>query len=207
MGKIETDTILFDIDRTLLNTSLFIRKLTDLHANTLRITWEEAKGKFEEYVSSIKSPYHFDYIEFAECLSDSPETLNLLLDRYLNDASLYPKYSDVDTTLISLKQIGFDIGIFSEGVPRFQANKLKNLNLSVFQDNLIFIGQTKRSHEFLGRIPDGATIVDDNPEVIDVLVEYGRFNPIYINREKSDKRPDSAMIESLSELPELIRKP
>ncbi len=207
MEKIETDTILFDIDRTLLNTSLFIRNLINFHSETLGITSKIARDQFEDYVNSIESSYYFDYIELAERISESPETLSLLLDRYLNDASLYPKYSDVDTTLISLKQIGFDIGIFSEGVPRFQANKLKNLNLSVFKDNLIFIGQTKRSHEFLSRIPEGAAIVDDNPEVIDVLVKYGRFNPIYINREKSDERPDSAMIESLSELLELIRKP
>lgn len=199
--------ILFDIDKTLLNTSLFRDKLVDAHVEHLGIDREVVLEKHNQYQESLESQQHFDYLELAKMLAETDDVLATLIANFESNVGLYPKYEDVDSVLQILRSKNVPMGIFSEGVPHFQKNKLKNLRIDDYlESDLVFITLNKRTEEFLQSIPEGVMIVDDNPDVIDVLVKYGKFVPVYLNRKNDEKHAEVLTIHSLEELPELYEQ-
>lgn len=197
--------ILFDIDRTLLDTDQLIHLIPNMISEISSINIDEVNKLTEKYINSLDAIFFFDFVEMLNTFELSDEVYRGIIDQYENNTELYPKFADVISSLEQCKGIGMRIGIFSEGTPNFQHNKLKNLNVDKYiDDDLVFIAQTKRTKNFLDSLPAGCTIVDDNSEVIDVLAEDGRFNIIHIVRESS-KYPKSSyknikVINSLNEI-------
>jgi len=180
--------ILFDIDRTLLNTDRFVQKIKQLIVNKSQLSDVVVDKKFEKYKNSLASVFYFDFIDLLGTLNLERNIKSEIIKDYEENPEIYPSYSDVKPTLKYLKQKGVRMGIFSEGTPGFQKNKLNNLNLKKYIDeNLVFIAQSKRLDDFIAKIPRGSYIVDDNPEIINHLIKYKHIKPIYLNR-NSDKK-------------------
>lgn len=107
---------------------------------------------------------------------------------------------------------GYRIGVFSEGTPHFQETKLKNLSIEKYLDkSLIFIGQSKRSDEFIEKLPP-AIIVDDNRDVCNILAGHKKHRVIHLNikhkahtpESKSEINSEVVSVENLSELLEIL---
>lgn len=201
-----SQTILFDIDRTLLNTDEFVAKTNNLIMQKLGISLDQINQIEEIYNKSIVDDYHFSFVDFLKALNPTQEQLSFLIHQYKTNTNLYPKYSEVIPSLTYLYNKGYKLGIFSEGVPDFQYNKLKNLQIEEFiQPDLVFISQYKRIPEFLQIIPSNVYIVDDNPNVIEILVSEKRFTTIHINRSgKLPKISPDIKVKSLLELKQYL---
>lgn len=108
-----------------------------------------------------------------------------------------------------MNKIGYKIGIYSEGTPHFQENKLKNLEISHFlEPELIFITQNKRSKKFIDGLPS-SIIVDDNVEVCNILATVKRHKIIHLKREGKEYTSETAKsvfeeVQTIYSLDELI---
>jgi len=198
--------ILFDIDKTLLNTDLFMERLTEMIVKHSKAKIEEINRSIDEYIESLELIYYFDFLTLLDRLDFSKKQYNLIKKEYEENNYIFPKYKDVIPVLKYLKKNNYDIGIFSEGVPRFQKNKLKNLKIDEYiNPKYIFITQLKRFDNFIERIPEGCYIVDDNIEVIRFLEEKKMYYPIFLKRKRDEKgRGKFKTIYSLDEIKNIL---
>lgn len=196
--------ILFDIDRTIFDTSKFGRKI---EAKIARIVSANTK-----FITDIKNIYKAklqkdtDFLP-RELLKEISLKFNYsyekLLRTYFADSEIFNDslYEDTPRVFKSLGQNGYRIGIFSEGDEEFQEMKIKNPNVSIYLDRkLIFIAKRKLDNGFLGTIPRGSIIVDDTLGVIESLLNFGKHTPVYINRQDHTSHPVARTIHRLSEL-------
>lgn len=199
--------ILFDIDKTLLDTETLVQRLNYMISDITHTPYEQVNAHIDEYISSLEIIYYFDFITLVERLPFSENEKDEIIHEFENNRLIYPRFIDAVPTLRYLHSKGYQLGIFSEGTPRYQENKLKNLRVDEYIDNnLVFIGQSKRTDEFLSKIPKGSAIVDDNIEVIHRLVEFGSFRPIYLQRDRTSGKVDESKFETIVSLDELRGK-
>lgn len=201
--------ILFDIDRTLLDTDTFLSRLISTISSITHREYGDIKERINEYIQELDLIYYFDFLDLLEKLNVSAAEYQSIINEYSTNSYIFPKYPDVIPALHQASQKNYSIGIFSEGSPRYQQNKLKNLQIDVFIDkNLVFIGQSKRTDEFLSNIPEGSIIVDDNIDVIAMLNKHGKHTPIFLNRAGKNVGKtvpkDVAVIRSLEELQSVL---
>ncbi len=211
--------ILFDIDRTLLDTDEFVNRLNRLVKRVSGLTYQQIRSKLDKYIETLPNVYYFSFVDFVNFLHlPSKHSIDIVRE-YKTNRSLYPKYGDVLPTLSKLKQLEYRVGIFSEGRPDFQKTKLANLDIDDFIDNgLVFIGQNKRTSDFLSQVPASSYIVDDNFQVVKLLAQINRFRPVFLDRQEPKSRwvsqlppdrihvadGDYIIIKSLTELIQLI---
>lgn len=204
--------LLFDIDHTLLNTTAMARNLVLMVAQETGLEKEKVEMCQDEYISQLKEITYFDFIEFIHILPVDSNKKDTVKNQYLNETRIYSKYPNVDKVLNDLYKARYKIGIFSEGTPQFQENKLKNLKIDNLLDPaLIFITQNKRSHEYIKSLPP-AIIVDDNIDVCNLLAMYKQHKTIYLKRENKkfttekakDVEREVSTIHSLEELLDIL---
>jgi phosphoglycolate phosphatase-like HAD superfamily hydrolase len=175
--------ILFDMDRTLLNTELYEKRTYTMVAELMNVEYSMIEQFIADYMRSLTATNYYDFYELLGKISPSADVYQNIVFEYENNRFLYPKYLDVIPTLKLLCEKGYKIGIFSEGIPQTQYNKLKNLRISEYLTNdLIYMVRSKRQDELLDRIPDSTYIVDDKLDVIEFLAEKKRFRPIHLLR-------------------------
>lgn len=183
MIEIGTGLILFDIDKTLLKTREMGARFDSMIIEITGMTAEKIQEGMAGHVAGLPDITYFDFIEWINVYDFSPQETERIINEYENNVSLYVKYADVDDTLKRLKDAGYRLGIFSEGVDRYQRNKLRNLRIEEYIDpDLVFIAQSKRLDEYLDILSEGCTIVDDNIEVVSIIVQHGKHRVIYLNR-------------------------
>lgn len=204
--------LLFDIDYTLLNTTAMVRNLIRMIAHETGMKATNVKNCQNEYISQLKEITHFDFIEFIRTLPVNSTQMNKVENLYLSDTRIYSKYPNVDKVLNSLCKVGYKIGIYSEGTPHFQENKLKNLELSNFLDpSLIFITQNKRSKEYIEALPP-SIIIDDNADICNIVASHKKHKIIYLRRENKkfttekthEIKVNALTIHSLEELLDIL---
>jgi len=186
------------------------QNLSDMTSKETGMSTEEVEDCVAKYIKKLEHVRYFDFIDLVETLPVKTKIKDKVIDRYLHNADIYTKYSDVDETLAELQKIGYRLGIFSEGSPRFQENKLNNLKITRYLDKeLIFIVQSKRSEEYVKSLPP-SIIVDDNVDICNMLVKFKQHCIIHLNIEK-DKRTTSekgtqvhGSIRSIDSLKELL---
>ena len=189
--------ILFDIDRTLLDTEKFTNKIHELNISTLQLSLEAYQDKLSKYINTIPSRYHFDYLDLVAKIAPTQDLEKKLLHQFNTQKSLYPSFPEIHETLTALSNLDYTIGIYSEGSPRFQHQKLKMLNISNFIDpKHIYITQDKRTPNYIKSIPS-SYIVDDNPDVINILQAHDHIKPIHIHRLDTPFPTTSPSIKSL----------
>ena len=178
------EVILFDVDRTLIDTTKFKQKIKLKISQLLNISLEDflkieqgyvKKGEGftdfipQEYIKFLSNKFGFDESKISKAFFDDDNFKDIL-------------YEDVLDCLKSLSK-DYILGIFSESFKDFQMLKLHKTGLlPYFNQDLVFIFKRKLTDDSLKILPENCFIVDDNLPVICALEETKRFKPVWLNR-------------------------
>lgn len=197
--------ILFDIDDTIINTELF-RKIQDE-------TLAKYLGVSDLEIKKVRSDYYFGLKKSTDFFID--DYLTIVAKKYQHDFENLKKvffgqkniqlclYQDVKPVFDQLKNLGYTLGVFSEGFVSFQKFKLETNNLLEFFDpEYVFLVRRKIDPNILKKLPQNTIIVDDKPEIINELKNFANITPIQIIRENKQDNPrvTDKIITSLTEL-------
>lgn len=201
-----TPLILFDIDRTLINTDVMKSLICAGLALELGISEEKAIESFKENYAEFQknnfSPEKFLQF-FAREYQHSLEKLkDVLFDPHHFQAALYPEVISVLTTL---RNQGYTLGLYSEGDPGFQEHKMLANNLMEFFDTKHHhISRNKKDPAVVENLPEGTVIVDDTSAVIEFLEQHPHLIAVQIIRKNNQQPLGPYAISSLSELLPLL---
>ncbi|MBU0534705.1 MAG: HAD family hydrolase [Patescibacteria group bacterium] len=200
------DTILFDIDYTLLNTLVFKENCRSKLSEFLNISVEDIcvaeKGYVkketeftdfnpEEYIDYISKKYNVSTQDVGKAFFDDENFKNI-------------SYPEVVSLLEALSK-NYKLGIFSEGFKSFQLLKLhKSGLLAYFDREVTFVIRRKLTQKSLDLLPKGSFVIDDNYFVADALCKAGSFKPIWLNRKTKEKHPDCETVFDLTNLKEVL---
>jgi phosphoglycolate phosphatase-like HAD superfamily hydrolase len=204
-NQIVKPVILFDIDRTLIDTDKFSQTYRKKFIKFLGIPPKKLEKILAKYYSRISK--HTDFVpeEFIKHLINSlhknnvhkiyEKLHNLFFESENFSKNLYP---DTLPVLKDLKK-HYSLGIFSEGHPVYQKTKLVKSNLyDLFNPKYVYIFHRKTSPESLAQISPDTIIIDDDSSVISEIPK--NFYPVWLNRKNKDKLPHTKTIHSLLEL-------
>jgi len=182
------EVILFDVDRTLIDTTKFKQKIKLKISQLLNVPLddflkleqgyvkrEEGFTDFipQEYIKFLNNEFNFDESKISKAFFDDDNFQDIL-------------YDDVIDCLKYLSE-NYTLGIFSESFKDFQMLKLHKTGLlSYFDQDLVFIFKRKLTEEALKILPENCFIIDDNLPVICALEETKRFKPVWFNRKKAE---------------------
>lgn len=202
--------ILFDIDRTLLDTD----KTSVLHneciAKILKTDdLEKIKSVKSNYKSTLSNEREYKAEEYLKILVKefNSEKLEDLLDVYYGEKYKYTYkdavYPEAVSVLEKLKS-NYRLGIYSEGANGFQDNKFESMGISeYFEKDLTFILEAKDTVEAIKKIPNGAVVVDDKERICEFLNDNG-IEVLWLNRKDDRKSDNFETIYSLLELPAIL---
>jgi FMN phosphatase YigB (HAD superfamily) len=109
-------------------------------------------------------------------------------------------FKEVKKVLSALKKT-HTLGLFTEGYHDHQFRKIKKSGLlDFFSQGHHYILFNKRTLKVINSLPKNSVIIDDNPEVIEVLLKRKDITPIWINRKDQSNHPQVFTIHSLEEL-------
>ena len=195
--------ILFDMDRTIYDTKSSGEKISQCLAEISQKTVEEIKKIQIDYTSGLESSTDFDPDEFLKEVEKETKVDLETLNQAFFSSKNFVLYPEAKEKLNKLLNEGYSLGIFSEGVYEWQMKKLILTGIiNYFDKNFIFIGRRKLSEDFIKKLPDGATIIDDKKEVVEKLGALGRFRVIWINRINDETISGVKTIKSLLEITE-----
>lgn len=178
--------ILFDIDKTLLNTNQMVNDISTTLTNIIHLPNKHVLfSKSNKYIASLSADREFDPKNFVDNLSKETkfEKPALLLKAFYGESNVYQKNLFPDT-LPALKKLSkiYRLGIYSEGTLKFQHHKLKSLKISNYlEKKYIYIFKNKTSPGIIKQIPSNSVVVDDKEPVVKILNKYNRY-AIWINR-------------------------
>lgn len=203
-----SSVLLFDIDKTLFNTQKLMGKyilptLSTFYGKDLETFTEQSKAYWE----GLAKPTLFNPEEFLTFLVDKfGQSSDQLRPLFFNaNAFSSSIYEDVIPALETLAERDYALGIYSEGVTHYQLAKLKLSELSVYFDpDLLFITNDKLAPDFIETLPMDSIVIDDRSDVVSVLAQHSRVEPLWLNRDNRDKDPQAKTIHSLSEILEVI---
>lgn len=200
------DTVLFDIDYTLLNTLISKENCRSKLSKFLNVSIEEFSAVVNDYVrkgtesTDFNPEDYFDYISRKYNVKTQDVSKVFFDDENFKNTS----YPEVVSSLKDLSK-NYRPGIFSEGFKDFQLLKLhKSGLLPYFDQSITFIFRKKLTQESLDLLPKGCFVVDDNYFVIDALCKAGSFNPIWLNRKTKEKHPNCETVFDLTNLKEVL---
>jgi len=200
------EIILFDIDYTLLDTSVSkryyrekISKLANVSIDDFILVEQEYKKKDSGFTDFHPDDYIEHVCKFYNLNEKSVRELFFSDDNF-KDAL----YDDVVPTLKTLSD-KFNLGIFSEGFEDFQLTKLhKSGIMNFFEKDLTFIFRRKLEESSLALLPYNCFVVDDNPSVVEALAKTDNFKTFWLNRKSNEKDLVCTTIHGLKELNSLI---
>lgn len=200
------EIILFDIDYTLLDTSVSkryyrekISKLANVSVDDFILVEQEYKKKDSGFTDFHPNDYIEHVCKFYNLNENSVRELFFSDDNF-KDAL----YDDVVPILKTLSD-KFNLGIFSEGFEDFQLTKLhKSGIMHFFEKDLTFIFRRKLEEDSLALLPDNCFVIDDNPSVVEALAKTDNFKTFWLNRKSDEKDSVCATIHRLSSLKSLI---
>lgn len=197
--------LLFDFDRTLLNTDALKAEQTLRIARITRTTPEEILEGMRGYIATIPSKNDFSPEGYALFLQDNlGVNPSDVLKIYITVPSyvtgfLYPEALPIMT---ELRARGYRLGIYSEARKEHQRLKLERTGvLELCVQKYVIIAQKKVVDEVVLSLPQGTIIVDDDRGVIEGLQRYSSLiEPIWLNRKSNDSHPEVRTIFSLTQL-------
>ncbi len=200
------EIILFDIDYTLLNTSISKKNFRVRISELLNIPLKDFLVVEKNYVKKEKGFTGFKPEEYIDYISknfnaNSSDISKTFFDERNFVNTPYPEVPDLLESLFGK----FNLGVFSEGFEDFQLSKLHKSNLlEYFDRDLVFIFRRKLTKEALDLIPKGCFIVDDNLPVVCGLVEANQFKPLWLNRKTKEKHERCKTIFDLKNLENVL---
>lgn len=194
-------TILFDIDRTLIDTDKLIKATNWAMADRFGRSIEETVKVVDDYVKSLN--YKNDYYpkDLAIFISNKwklepKEVLRTYWNKTLFSESIF---EDTEKVLNNLKRDCL-LGIFSEGYRDFQSFKLEANGINgYFRPEITYIKRRKMNDNFVNNWGE-VTVIDDDLGVVDFLVKFKKVEVVWINRKDKTKHPKVRTIFSLEEL-------
>jgi FMN phosphatase YigB (HAD superfamily) len=200
------DTILFDIDYTLLDTKISKENCRSRLSKFLNTNIEDFLIVEKGYVRKDTGFTEFNPEEYLKYISEKYAVRVRDLSKVFFDDENFrnTSYPEVAVTLETLSN-DYKLGIFSEGLKDFQLLKLhKSGILRYFDQSVTFIFQRKLTQESLDFLPKGCFVIDDNSFVIDALYQLGSFKPVWLNRKTKDKHPNCETVSDLTSLKEVL---
>jgi len=201
------EVILFDVDRTLIDTTKFKEKIKLKISQLVNISLEDflkieqgyvKRGEGftdfipQEYIKFLSSQFDFDESKISKAFFDDDNFKDIL-------------YDDVLDCLKSLSE-RYTLGIFSESFKDFQMLKLHKTGLlPYFNQDLVFIFKRKLTEEAFSFLPEGCFIVDDNLPVINALEQVGKYKPIWMDRKGSGENTNQITIRDLNEIESVLK--
>lgn len=198
--------ILFDVDKTLIDTSKLFRHLilTELAAKT-GLSADELNTKENEYIGSLPKYTDFDPINFLRFVTGEQDIDDLASKTVFNPLFHQQSVFADAKPLLSSLQTRYRLGIFSEAVQYWQERKLALAGLTpFFEPDITFIWRRKTDPAQLALLPTPVVIIDDNPDVIVELENVNGVTPIWINRINSPAITNATTITTLTELPTVL---
>lgn len=197
--------IYFDFDRTLIDTDALKVEQAERVAKITQLTVAQVQEGMKQYIASIDNHLNFDIGEYAAFLARqfdvNPSDVAKI---YLTDCNyianyLFPESLEV---LEKLREAGFALGIFSGAVPGHQKVKIESTGVLEFIPwDSVIISPQKLQNAVVSKVPEGATIIDDDPNVIQYLVDnHPLITPIWCNRKTNETMPQVRTIKNLREL-------
>ncbi len=154
--------IIFDLDYTLLDTAEFKKKMAEILGENFKADYEKyfkSRGvnfNLGEYLSILKKNHRIDD-ETSEKMKAEIEELFLDIDDYL-------KFG-VEKTLEHFKERGDELILMTFGYKQWQKEKIKNLSIKKYFDEIIFEDKDKSQSEYLkslGKKNEEVLIINDN---------------------------------------------
>lgn len=190
-----------DIDGTLFNSNLFGEGIKKRFTEVCKTTSGHLSEITSRYFRVLSSGTDFnpdDFLRYIAKVYGLPPSV--LTEIFWDDTLLYKQslYAETSEILLNLSKTN-TLGIFSEGFPRFQKNKLvKSGIINFFDEKFIVIRRRKLTPESLRLIPGECPVVDDNLAVCETLLPDHRV--IWLNRKTADKHAVIRTIQTLNEL-------
>lgn len=200
----EKKLILFDWDDTLFSKVEYKKRLRSNLARICEASEEEIFEFEEKCFESLKKSDDFQIDNFVKSFEEKFGKKIELEDFSSDNLKIYSEalFPETISVLNNLKD-KFNLGIYSQGFIPLQKIKIKSSGIEdFFDEKFVFIDRDKLATEFLAKLPDGATIVDDKKEVVEKLKTLNRFNVIWINRINDEKISGVKTIKSLLEITE-----
>jgi hypothetical protein len=194
--------MLFDIDKTIVDTKTSGKRMSKNIGLVTRRTPEEIERINGEYKSGLESTTDFNSNDFLREVSKQTETNIEGLNGVLSISDNFVLFPE---TLIILKKLldeGYSLGTFSEGVPEWQMKKLILTGVIGYLDpSLIIVERRKLELKAISKLPTGAKVIDDKKEVIEKLKQVRPdLQLVWINR-KDDICLDGVLtVKNLEEL-------
>ncbi len=202
--------ILFDIDRTILDTEKLSNLLTE---NILKVLntddIDRIKDIKEKYHLSLKNQREYEPETALRLIAqefgfiDLPRLVDVYYGKkyeFLYKDCIYPEFFEVAQEL----KDKFKFGVYSEGTKKLQNHKFESMGIrKYFDKDLIFIVDAKDTQEILMKIPRMAIVVDDKEIICKFLSENG-VRAIRLNKVDDRKSGDFETIHSLLELPQIL---
>lgn len=201
--------ILFDIDRTILDTEKMIKMFDDLLLMILNNpSYEDFKNAEADYFKTLTNERYFNVPDYAQFLSlkFKKDVAKLIVNVFYSDEYKYIYKDCIFKESIEILDIlkEWNLGIYSEGTLDFQNNKFKSMNLNkYFNNDLIFIVAAKDTKDVVSKIPKESIVIDDKERICQFLTNNG-FRAVWINRKDRRKSDNFETIYSLLELPAIL---
>lgn len=176
--------ILFDIDRTIFDTEMSGKKIKEVLAGVTKKSIEEIEKIDQDYKVTLESTTDFDFDYFLKLIADKTGIDLEILDQAVFKSQNFVLYPETKEVLGRLLASGHSLGIYSEGVSKWQTEKIKLTSISDYFDiGLIFIEKRKLSLESINKIPKGSIVIDDRKEVLETLKQHrSDLMLVWINR-------------------------
>ncbi|KKQ94352.1 MAG: hypothetical protein UT20_C0039G0005 [Candidatus Levybacteria bacterium GW2011_GWA1_39_11] len=165
MGQI----LLFDIDGTLFDAEKFGKLTREEFLRILNIDEENLMRTIADYYSSLEASTDYNPREITVFMGEKYNIDPKLLDKLFWEEDKHYQESLFPETLSVLQQLSEKktLGIFSQGLEDFQLHKLEASGIrDFFNKAFIFVRRRKSLEDATGDLPKGATVIDNNHQVV-----------------------------------------
>lgn len=197
------NTILFDIDYTLIDCDIIKKRPIENIVNNFGIEIGKINEARDKYYEGLKSTSDIDPDQLLGVIQKQIGVPLVELKKIYYDPTIYIEslYPGVVETIEKINLEKFQLGVFSEGRDYYQKFKLEASGLlPYFEQKLMFVKRRKKSPQYIRSLPKNSIVVDDRLDVVNVLMESAWVNPIWINRVDKKVNPDIKTIFNLIEL-------
>ncbi len=198
--------ILFDLDHTVHSPHKFRELYKAKLLSNLSIKDEEFEKARLDYDATLKKRTFFHPHKYTAHLAKHlGHKHSELKKHYYHDLNFEKSIFEETKEVLEPLSKTHKLGVYSEGYKSAQIRKIKKGKVQQFFDPaLLFIFFNKRTKRVLDLLPKNAVIVDDNPDVINILLQRADLIPVWINRKDKSKHHKAYTIHSLKELLGLI---
>ena len=158
------DTILFDLDGTLVNSNQLI---IDSFTQTFKYYFPEIKHSYQDYINMIGPTLKETFSLFQKNKEKVKEMINYYRNFYLkNEYDYINIYPNLIKTLNQLKKTNFKMGIVTSKFKESARASIKHFNLDKYMDVYVFLGDIKHPKPSPEPILLAKELLKDHKEIL-----------------------------------------